>query len=174
MSYDACDEKVPASRHQDLKSYQVASLVHEMAEDFGERFLARNSRIHARIRKAAQEGRRRIVAGCKAAGTSRWVEMRFLGEARESLGELLEDVLGFLQRRRLPVWDKNHPNARAVRALAYSPDRSYDAYRGFIDREDPEVAANALACLIHQANYLLDRQRESLERRVAFRIGAGR
>jgi hypothetical protein len=143
-----------------------------MAEDFGRRFLTRNSRIHGRIRKAAQDGRRRIVSGCKAAGTSRWVELRFIGEARECLGDLLDEVLGFLRRRRLPVWDKDDPNARAVRALAYAPDRSYDIYRGFIERDDPEVAANALACLIHQASYLLDRQRDSLERRVAFRIGS--
>jgi restriction system protein len=38
------------------------------------------------------------------------------------------------------------------------------AYSEWLDHRDPAVVANALICLIHQANYLLDRQIQGLER----------
>lgn len=39
----------------------------------------------------------------------------------------------------------------------------YAAYSPWLEHADPTVAANALICLIHQANYLLDRQLRGLE-----------
>lgn len=33
------------------------------------------------------------------------------------------------------------------------------------EESDPEIAANAANCLVHQANYLLDRQLASLEKK---------
>ncbi|HEX9912903.1 MAG TPA: four helix bundle suffix domain-containing protein [candidate division Zixibacteria bacterium] len=35
-------------------------------------------------------------------------------------------------------------------------------YRTYIESSPPEVAANTLTCLIHQANYLLDQQLRQL------------
>jgi four helix bundle suffix protein len=37
-------------------------------------------------------------------------------------------------------------------------------YRRWLDHNNPAIVANALICLIHQANYLLDRQIQALER----------
>ena len=51
-----------------------------------------------------------------------------------------------------------------VRGLGKLPDESYETYRGFMDTRPPEVIANIALCLIHQANYLLDRQIRSLEK----------
>jgi restriction system protein len=44
-------------------------------------------------------------------------------------------------------------------------------YAPWLDHPDPAVRANATLCLIHQANYLLDQQIETLER--AFIEGGG-
>ncbi len=41
--------------------------------------------------------------------------------------------------------------------------RSYRTYKTYIEAGSPETAANALICLVHQANYLLDRQLKELE-----------
>ena len=41
---------------------------------------------------------------------------------------------------------------------------SYETYKHFIETRPPEVVANILICLIHQANYLLDRQLAQLEK----------
>ena len=39
----------------------------------------------------------------------------------------------------------------------------YDLYAPWLEHKDPVVCANALICLIHQANYLLDQQLAVLE-----------
>ncbi len=83
--------------------------------------------------------------------------------ARASLEELLLDYQDFLRQRGLPLWDKNHPDATAIRRLAYVPNRSYSTYESYVEHGSPEVAANTLICLIHQANYLLDQQLRQLE-----------
>jgi four helix bundle suffix protein len=90
--------------------------------------------------------------------------LRLIDVARASLQELLEDYKDFLRLRKLPLWDKDHPQAQAIRRIAYQSDKSYSSYQSYIEQSPPEVAANTLICVIHQANYLLDRQLESLER----------
>ncbi|MEK7296405.1 MAG: four helix bundle suffix domain-containing protein, partial [Planctomycetota bacterium] len=40
--------------------------------------------------------------------------------------------------------------------------RSYLTYKTYIEASPPEVAANTMACLIHQTNYLLDQQLRAL------------
>jgi len=69
------------------------------------------------------------------------------------------------RQRHLPLWSKETPQAQAIRRIAYKSDRSYASYRSYVEEAPPEVAANAILCLIHQANYLLDHQIESLEQR---------
>ena len=53
-----------------------------------------------------------------------------------------------------------------MRAVGARRDRTDDKrnYSKWLDHRDPAVVANALICLIHQANYLLDRQIQGLER----------
>jgi four helix bundle suffix protein len=41
---------------------------------------------------------------------------------------------------------------------------SYGTYKPFIEIRPPEIAANIIICLIHQANYLLDQQLRQLEK----------
>ena len=53
-----------------------------------------------------------------------------------------------------------------VRRLGYGTHGShatYGTYATYIENADPEIAANAIICLIHQTNYLLDQQLRSLE-----------
>lgn len=56
----------------------------------------------------------------------------------------------------------HHPPAQAPTRIA--DDRRYAAYARWLDHADPAMRANALLCLIHQANTLLDRQIAALER----------
>jgi len=43
-------------------------------------------------------------------------------------------------------------------------DKRSHTHRTYIESSPPEVAANTLKCLIHQANYLLDQQLLQLEK----------
>ena len=100
-----------------------------------------------------------------ASGTSKKIELKLVGIARASLEELLLDFHYFLRQRNLEAWGKDHPDARKVRRLAYARDRSYKTYRTCIENRNPEIVANTLICLVHQTNYLLDRQLKQLEQR---------
>jgi four helix bundle suffix protein len=61
------------------------------------------------------------------------------------------------------LWDKNSREALYVRRLGKKDNLSYEDFREFIETRPAQVVANILICLIHQANYLLDRQLRRLE-----------
>ena len=86
------------------------------------------------------------------------------GVARSSLEELLADFEDFLRRRGLRIWEKDSPEAKAVRRMARHGDGSYEIYRPYVETRSAETVANIILCLIHQTNYLLDRQILRLER----------
>lgn len=145
------------------KSYQTAEIVYRATAVFFNRLIDRRSRTHDQMVQAARSGKQNIAEGSMASGTSKKTELKLVGAARASLEELLLDYQDFLRQRQLPVWGKDHPQAQAVRKLAYTQNRSYETYRTYVEKGSPEVAANTLICLIHQANYPLDQQRRQLE-----------
>jgi four helix bundle suffix protein len=127
------------------------------------------------MEQAARSGRQNIAEGSRASGTSSQTELRLIGVARASLDELLLDFEDYLRQHGLPLWNKDHPKAREVRAIGSEKDRTdrsdqtdrtsgYERYRSLIEESDAETAANTLICLIHQTNYLLDRQIAALEK----------
>ena len=153
----------PHGGYRELKSYQAAEIVYDATVAFCDRLIDRRSRTHDQMVQAARSGKQNIAEGSMASGTSKKFELKLVGVARASLEELLLDYQDFLRQRTLPLWDKNHSGAEAVRKLAYVKNRSYKTYRTYVEAAPPEVAANTLICLIHQANYLLDRQLRQLE-----------
>ena len=106
-----------------------------------------------------------------ASATSKKTELKLTNVAKASLEELLLDYEDFLRQRGLRRWDKDAPEALAVRNR-FRSDRSDRSDKS--DKSDisdpygvasatPEAAANTLICLINQATYLLKRQLEKLE-----------
>lgn len=155
----------PHGGYRDLKAYQNTEIVYDATVAFCERFIDRRSRTRDQMVQAARSGKQNIAEGSMASGTSKKTELKLMGVARASLEELLQDYEDFLRQRGLTLWGKDHPQARAVRQLAYAKNRSYETYRTYIQRGTPEVAANTVICLIHQANYLLDQLLRQLEGR---------
>jgi restriction system protein len=149
--------------YRQLKSYQTAEIIYDATVAFCDRFIDRRSRTHDQMVQAARSGKQNIAEASQASATSKKTELRLTDVARSSLEELLQDYEDLLRQRRLPLWPKNHPQAQVVRNLAYKSDRSYQSYRSCVEEASPEVAANTVLCLVHQANYLLDRQLLSLE-----------
>lgn len=149
--------------YRELKSYQNAEIVYDATVKFCDKFIDRRSRTHDQMVQASRSGKQNIAEGSMASGTSKKFELKLVGVARASLEELLLDYQDFLRQRGLPLWDKGHPKARDIRALAYSENRSYMTYRTYIEESDAETAANTLICLIHQTNYLLDLLLRQLE-----------
>jgi four helix bundle suffix protein len=98
-----------------------------------------------------------------ASGTSKEAEIKLMNVARASLEELLEDYKDFLRKKGSPLWEKDSREALFVRKLGSAKNTSYESYRTYIETRPPEIVANIIICLIHQTNYLLDRQIRQLE-----------
>jgi restriction system protein len=154
----------PHGGYRDLKSYQMSEIVQDAKVVFCNRFIDRRSRTHDQMVQAARSGKQNIAEGSMASDTSKKTELKLMGVARASLEELLLDFQDYLRQHRLPLWSKDHPQAKAVRALCYRANRSYKSYKTYIEQSSPEVAANTVISLIHQTNYLLDQQLRTLEK----------
>jgi len=153
----------PHGGYRELQSYQMAEIVFDGTVAFCDRFIDRRSRTHDQMVQAARSGKQNIAEGSMASGTSKKTELKLMGVARASLEELLLDFQDYLRQQRLPLWGKEHPKAREVRALCYGKNRSYTTYKTYFE-SSAEIAANTMICLIHQTNYLLDQQLRSLEK----------
>lgn len=154
----------PHGGYRDLKSYQMAEIIHDATVVFCNCFIDKRSRTHDQMVQAARSGKQNIAEGSMASGTSKKTELKLIGVARACLEELLLDFQDFLRQKALPLWGKDHPQAREVRALAWKENRSYSTYKTYFETADPETSANAAICVIHRANYLLDQQLRALEK----------
>jgi restriction system protein len=155
----------PSGGYRKLRSFQAATIIYDATVSFCDRFLDKRSRTVDQMVQAARSGRQNIAEGSRASATSSNTELRLVNIARASLDELLLDYEDFLRQRGKRQWDKNAREARAVRAVGRerSPVPAA-AYSPWLSHADPAVVANAVICLIHQANYLLDQQISALER----------
>ncbi|MEY2607599.1 MAG: hypothetical protein QOH31_5453 [Verrucomicrobiota bacterium] len=156
---------IPAhGNYRALLSYQKAEIIYDFTYRFCHRFLANLDRTNDQMVQAARSGKQNIVEGSKASGTSKETEIKLFGVARASFEELLSDYCDFLRVRALPIWEKESRQARFVRRLGTKANLSYEDYREFCETRPAEVVANIAICLIHQTNFLLDRQIRRLER----------
>ncbi|VGO22193.1 four helix bundle suffix domain-containing protein [Pontiella sulfatireligans] len=164
--------------YRQLATFQASTIVYDATVWFCEKFVDRRSRTVDQMVQAARSGRQNIAEGSRASATSSQTELRLVNLARASLEELLLDYEDFLRHRGLPMWELSSPEALAVRNVPkqFRNDRSdqsnltdlsdcerYALYAEWLENDDPAIRANALICLIHQTNYLLDQQIAALE-----------
>ena len=164
MSDDSPGFLPKGGNYQELLSYRKAEIIFDLTFRFCDRFLKQGDRSIDQMVQAARSGKQNIAEGSKASLTSTEMELKLTNVARASLEELLLDYQDYLRVRDQVAWDKNSKEALYVRRLGKLPDESYETYRAFMDTRPPEVVANIAICLLHQANYLLDRQIRSLEK----------
>src|SRR5947207_14081136 len=107
----------PSGGCRKLRSYQVATLIHDATVRFCDRFVDKRSRTHDQMVQAARSGGKNIAEGSRAAATTSQTELRLVNVARASLEELLLDYEDYLRQRGKRQWDKNDPEALAVRAV---------------------------------------------------------
>ena len=153
----------PHGGYANLLSYQKSQIIYDATVKFCDRFIDRKSRTHDQMVQAARSGNKNIAEGSQVSGTSKESELKLVNVARGSLEELLGDYQDYLRQHGLRLWEKNSREALFVRKLGAKPDTSYESYRTYFETRPPEVVANILICLIHQANYLLDQQLRRLE-----------
>lgn len=148
--------------YKNLESYKVALIICDATAFFCKKWI-KDLKLSSQMNGAGRSGKQCLVEGSLNSGTSKKLELKLIGNSRGSFGELLEDFEDFLRQRGLHLWAKDNKRAIAIRRLAYRKDKSYTTYKTYIESDDPEIAANTIICLIHQENFLLDRQLRSLE-----------
>lgn len=170
------DPLLPHGGYRKLRSYKVAEVVYDATVVFCRRFFADDKRMTDQMVQAARSGVRNISEGSGMAATSRKSELKLTNVARASLSdELLRDYESFLRQRGLRVWPKDSREALAMRArLAQDRAENPPSARPgvvrlsglfglaeFVEKAEPELAANAMLCAVNQAAYLLKRQVQS-------------
>ncbi len=105
----------PHGGYRKLRSFQCAQLVYDATVTFCNRFVDKRSRTHDQMIQAARSGVQNIAEGSMASAISKKTEVKLTGVARASLEELLLDYEDFLRQRGSRIWDKNSPQALAVR-----------------------------------------------------------
>jgi len=163
MPEDSPNFLPPGGNYQNLLSYKKSEIIYDFTFRFSERFLKRGDRTTDQMVQAARSGKQNIAEGSKASVTSTEMELKLTNVARASLEELLLDYQDFLRVRDFPLWEKNSKEALYVRKLGKTENESFETYRTYMETRPPETLANIAICLIHQANYLLDRQIKRLE-----------
>ncbi len=154
----------PHGGYKGLLSYRKSLIVYDATVLFCSRFLDSRDRTIDQMTQAARSGKQNIIEASQASGSSKEFEIKLTCVARASLEELLEDYYDFLRTRNMPIWAKNSREAIFVRSLGNSKSASFETFREFVETRPCEVVANIIICLIHQTNYLLDRQIRSLEK----------
>lgn len=145
-------------------------MIYDATYFFCGQYLDRRSRTVDQMVQATRSGQQKIAEGSRCAATSSQTELRLLNVARASLEELLLDYEDYLRPRKLRLWDAVGREARQVWGVAVgrmggqradlldlTDAERCELYAPWLEAEDAAVRANAVICLIHQANYLLDR-----------------
>ncbi len=167
--------------YRNLKSFQVAEILYDGTVIFCDRYVDKRSRTHDQMVQAGRSGRQNIAEGSIASATSKKTELKLTNVAKGSQEELLLDLEDYLRHHGLRQWDKNDPEALAVRTKYRQFPKEWFLQSDLSDKSDPsdprerldpygianatpEVAANTLICLANQGIYLLKKQIEKLER----------
>jgi len=166
--------------YRNLKSFQVAEILYDGDVLFCNRHVDKRSRTYDQMVQAGRSGRQNIAEGSMASATSKKTELKLTNVAKASQEELLLDLEDFLRQRRLRQWNKDDPEALAVRRRYRDFPAEWFEKSDLSDRSDlsdderldpygiadagPDVAANTLICLANQGIYLLKRQIQRLER----------
>jgi len=135
--------------YRDLLTFKQCEEIFDLTNSFCEKFLPgrENLRQREQMIQAARSAKQCIAEGASQ-GTSLKGYIKMLGVSRGSLEELLLDYGDFARLRKIPVWSRNDPRL-------YNPN--------FSSPSDPSYPLNYLIDLITRTNYLLDKQRRSLE-----------
>lgn len=152
----------PHGNYQELESYQNSVVIFDATSDFCQWYLKKSDRTVDQMIQAARSGKQNIIEGCLASGISSETEIKLVGVARASLEELLEDYRDYLRVHRLPLWEKGDQRIMQIRQLARQKNKTYETYKSYFLPNNAELFCNTAISLIHQTNYLLDRQLKSL------------
>ena len=149
--------------YHNLLSYQKTEVIYAMTFYFCHNYLERGDRTIDQMVQAARSGKQNIIEGCAASATSAKTEIKLISVAKASLQELLEDYIDFLNTRGYRQWEENSEEWTAMRQLGKEHNDA-DYFMALCQTRPPQTIANMAIVLIKQADYLLFKQLERLEK----------
>lgn len=158
------NELIPHSgNYKNLLSYQKTDVIYQITFDFCSRFLSKGDRTVDQMIQAARSGKQNIIEGCAASSTSAKTEIKLVNVAKASLKELLEDYEDYLKTRHHTQWKKGSIEYETMRKLGREHNDA-DFFMALTATRPAETIANMAIILINQADYLLFKQLERLEK----------
>lgn len=151
------------NNYKNLISYKKADVIYQLTFDFCSRYLQKGDRTIDQMVQAARSGKQNIVEGCAASTTSTKTEIKLINVAKASLKELLEDYEDYLKTRHHKQWEKGSKEYETMRQLG----RDHSDARFFMKiaaTRPPQTIANMAIILLNQADYLLFKQLQRLEK----------
>ena len=153
----------PSGNYRKLLSYQKTEVIYEMTFYFCQKYLQKGDRTIDQMVQAARSGKQNIIEGCAASATSAKTEIKLVNVAKASLQELLEDYIDYLRTRGHRQWEEGSVEWEAMRKLGKEHNDA-PFFMELCETRPPETIANMAIILIHQADYLLFKQLERLEK----------
>ena len=152
-----------SGNYRKLLSYQKSEVIFEMTYYFCHNSRKKGDRTVDQMVQAARSGKQNIIEGCAASTTSAKTEIKLVNVAKASLQELLEDYIDYLRTRGHRQWEENSVEWQAMRKLGKEHnDAAF--FMKLCQTRPPETIANMAIILIYQADYLLFKQLERLEK----------
>ena len=153
----------PTGNYRKLLSYQKTEVIYEITFYFCSTYLQKGDRTVDQMVQAARSGKQNIIEGSAASATSAKTEIKLVNVAKASLQELLEDYIDYLRTRGHRQWEEGSVELETMRQLGREhSDAEY--FMKLCSSRPPETIANMAIVLIKQADYLLFKQLERLEK----------
>lgn len=153
----------PTGNYRKLLSYQKTEVIYEITFYFCSTYLQKGDRTVDQMVQAARSGKQNIIEGSAASATSAKTEIKLVNVAKASLQELLEDYIDYLRTRGHRQWEEGSVELETMRQLGrVHSDAEY--FMNLCSSRPPETIANMAIVLIKQADYLLFKQLERLEK----------
>lgn len=152
-----------SGNYRKLLSYQKTEVIYEMTYYFCHNYLQKGDRTVDQMVQAARSGKQNIIEGCAASATSAKTEIKLVNVAKASLQELLEDYMDYLRTHGQRQWEENSVEWEAMRKLGKEHNDA-EYFMNLCQIRPPETIANMAIILINQADYLLFKQLERLEK----------
>ena len=153
----------PSGNYRKLLSYQKTEVIYKMTFYFCQKYLQKGDRTIDQMVQAARSGKQNIIEGCAASATSAKTEIKLVNVAKASLQELLEDYIDYLRIHEHRQWEENSVEWEAMRQLGKEHNDA-EFFMNLCKTRPPETIANMAIILINQADYLLFKQLERLEK----------
>lgn len=150
--------------YRKLRFYHRSDVLYQLTQLFCKRYFKKwGDRTVDQMIQAARSTKQNIVEGSIDGRTSMESEIKLLGIARGSNGELLEDYHDYLKCVGLPSWQQGHPRYQAM--LDFCRQHfEYQDFQEMLPKMNGEEMANLAICLCHQVDSALEKYIEKKDR----------